>query len=500
LSQHEVPKAASDGEIGYDPYALPADAIEEPPKTLWRALRRIGPGIILAGSIIGTGELLLTTSLGAEYGFMFLWLILFSCLIKVFIQIELGRYAISSGKPTLGMLNALPGPRVRVHWLLWWWLILELATVAQLGAMAGGVGQALNLAFPNVAPTLATGCQSVLPALSEKILARPDYPWAIVTALAAILLLLSGGYLRIERLTTIMMVSVTAFTVACVIALPSTGYSIHLPELKAGLAPNLFNLPVAAVAAVFATFGITGVGATELFAYPYWCLEKGYARFTGKYENSADWERRARGWIRVMYLDAWVSMIVYTIVTVCFYCMGATVLYRQSLHPKGVGMIDTLSQMYVPMFGPWTKFIFLIGVWIVLFKCLYVNAAAKSRLITDFLNLAGVVHYPNPETRAIWTRRFCIFFPLFALVFYLSVGEPRGLVVFGGLFQGITLPVIAAVAVYLRYRKTSSQLRPSVYSDVLLWIALITIVIFAGYASWDQFTRQILPSIRSLLE
>ena len=41
---------------------------------------------------------LLTTSLGADWGFMFLWLILFSCLIKVFVQIELGRYAISSGE------------------------------------------------------------------------------------------------------------------------------------------------------------------------------------------------------------------------------------------------------------------------------------------------------------------------------------------------------------------------------------------------------------------
>ena len=98
----------------------------EPPATLWLALRQIGPGIILAGSIIGSGELLLTTSLGAEYGFMFLWLILFSCVIKVFVQIELGRHAISSGKPTLGALNELPGPRLGVNWLVWWWLIMVL--------------------------------------------------------------------------------------------------------------------------------------------------------------------------------------------------------------------------------------------------------------------------------------------------------------------------------------------------------------------------------------
>ncbi len=32
------------------------------------------------------------------------------------------------------------------------------------------------------------------------------------------------------------------------------------------------------------------VGASELVAYPYWCLEKGYARAAGKRDNSIAWE------------------------------------------------------------------------------------------------------------------------------------------------------------------------------------------------------------------
>lgn len=55
-----------------DPYALPPEDVQEPPATLWQAPRKIGPGIILAGSIIGSDELILTTSLGAQYGFLFL--------------------------------------------------------------------------------------------------------------------------------------------------------------------------------------------------------------------------------------------------------------------------------------------------------------------------------------------------------------------------------------------------------------------------------------------
>ena len=127
--------------VEYDPYALPKDAIQEPPVSLWSALKMIGPGIVLAGTIVGSGELLLTTKLGAEHGFLFLWLILFSCVVKVFVQTELGRYAISSGKPTLGAIDELPGLRIGAHWLAWWWLIMMLATIFQLGAMTAVIGQ-----------------------------------------------------------------------------------------------------------------------------------------------------------------------------------------------------------------------------------------------------------------------------------------------------------------------------------------------------------------------
>ena len=195
----------------FDPYTLTNDGIQRPPEGLWSALRKIGPGIILAGSIIGSGELLLTTSLGADYGFAFLWLILLSCVIKVFIQIELGRYAISSGKPTLAALDELPGPRLGAHWLVWWWFIMLMATVFQLGAMVGGVAQALNGALPLVTPWIAENVAPFSSQLSSLILDHREHPWAILTSLAAIALLLSGGYKRIERVTTVLVASVTLY-------------------------------------------------------------------------------------------------------------------------------------------------------------------------------------------------------------------------------------------------------------------------------------------------
>src|SRR5690242_18036774 len=52
-------------EPDHDLYALPPDAVREPPRSLGRALLQIGPGLILAASIVGTGELINTTGLGA---------------------------------------------------------------------------------------------------------------------------------------------------------------------------------------------------------------------------------------------------------------------------------------------------------------------------------------------------------------------------------------------------------------------------------------------------
>lgn len=123
----------------YDPYALPPSAVTEPPSTLWDSLKQIGPGIILAGTIVGSGELILTTAIGAKYGFVFLWLILFSCVIKVFVQVELGRYAISSGQPTLGALKNISRIRAIGSVLLVWWGIMTFFTVFQLGGMMGGL-------------------------------------------------------------------------------------------------------------------------------------------------------------------------------------------------------------------------------------------------------------------------------------------------------------------------------------------------------------------------
>ena len=167
-----------------DLYALPADALREPPRTLAGTIRQIGPGLILASSIVGTGELINTTGLGAKAGFALLWLILLSSAIKVFVQVELGRYAITHGKTTLAAFDTLPGPKLGTSWICWLWLIMMLTTQAQIAAMEGTVGQAAHMEFPRVARAMADAAGVMVPAWGSFLATREEYVWAGITTMA----------------------------------------------------------------------------------------------------------------------------------------------------------------------------------------------------------------------------------------------------------------------------------------------------------------------------
>ena len=96
-----------------DPYTLTPDTHRSAARRPRRGAARIGPGMVLAASIVGSGELIATTTLGAQVGFAALWIILVSCAIKPVVQAELGRYTIATGETGLEGFNRVPGPRGR---------------------------------------------------------------------------------------------------------------------------------------------------------------------------------------------------------------------------------------------------------------------------------------------------------------------------------------------------------------------------------------------------
>jgi len=534
------------------------------PTDFWGIVKRLGPGLIIAGSIVGSGELIATTKTGAQAGIALLWLIIVGCLIKVFVQIELGRYSISRGETTLAALNHVPGPRLGFrrdpqklapNWILWFWLVMSVCTIGQLGGIVGGVGQALALTLPiqgdylkaiqypsekefvqylkveeelkdeqkalaSLTPTqrerylrghakikerierLQEKGQVILQKMhaNEKLVDKngqsilepqtwDDKIWAGVIAILTSFLLYYGRYNMIEHLSTVLVVSFTFITIGNVISLQTSevwsisteeiirGLSFGVPEVTNGMNPLLTAL---------AAFGIIGVGATELIAYPYWCLEKGYARFTGPHSEDESWALRAKGWMRVMKIDAFASMCIYTFATIAFFLMGVAVLHKEGLDPDGMRMVSTLAEAYVPVFGQYAKWLFLVGAIAVLYSTFLVANAANARIFSDGLRFFGVVDERKPNAVQNWIKMMSLALPLLCLAVFLTGANPVRLVLIAGTMQAIMLPMLGVAAIYLRYTKIDSRLTPGRLWDLLLFLSCLGLLIAGGYGVYKQ--------------
>ena len=523
-----------------------SDGVKDPPRTFGGVVRSLGPGLIIAGAIVGSGELIATTKTGAQAGIALLWLIILGCLVKVFVQIELGRFAISHGETTLLSLDRVPGPRLLgLNWVLWIWLAMMISTTGQLGGIVGGVGQALALTFPirgdyakaverpgrdeflrfieleqsgeesQSLDALRTRIEAAGPVgqdVLERLRRDPDDKlldehngqslldprtfddmfWAGLIAVATSVLLYFGRYSVIQNISIVLVASFTAITIGNVIALQGTEeFALSGREILSGLS---FGAPpqvgdrnpwVTALAA----FGIIGVGATELITYPYWCLEKGYAKFAGRRDESAAWADRARGWIRVMKYDAFASMVVYTIATIAFFWMGVAVLHRLGLDPSGMRMVATLAKTYVPVFGEYAKWLFLVGAIAVLYSTYLIASAGNARMITDGFRVAGLIDRHDPVTYRRVVAAWSVGLPLLCFVVFTSGVNPVTLILFAGLMQAIMLPVLALSAMYFRYTLTDRRLRPGPLWDVCLGLsslALLVAGVYGVHANLDE--------------
>lgn len=436
-----------------------SSAVREPPRTLGATLLQLGPGLIISAAIVGSGELIATTVLGAKVGFILLWFIIFSCFIKVFAQIELGRYAISEGVSSLDALNSLPGPRLIVNWCVLLWTVMYIGTLFQLSGMLGSIGQIFDLLF-----------KSDPQAWTHSL-------WVWLTGAVLAFLLYIGRYRLIERFSILMVVFFSFTTLAAVFALQATPWAISFGELREGL---VFGLPKD-TAIAFAVFGITGVGASELIYYPIWCLEKGYARFTGPRDDSPEWLARAQGWIRVMNIDAWVSMGIYTVSTLAFYLLGAAILHGSSIEVSNANLIEQLSRLYTESFGLPGLWIFMLGAFMVLFSTLFVGTGANARLFADAARLYKVLHYENEEKRQNVIKYTCVVIIMVSCVVYLKTGQPVTLVLIGGFAQALMLPFLGFAALYFRYFRIHEGLKPGRIWSVFTILSFISFVVIGIY-------------------
>ena len=439
-----------------DSYIISTQTIKDPPVTLKDKLKFLGPGFILSASIVGSGELIATTTLGARAGFVAFWIIIVSCLVKVAVQLEYGKHAILTGETPMQAFNKLPGWRVgKSSWSVWLLFFLIALKIIQLGGMVGSTAIVLNMMFPSI----------------------PVVVWVFVTAIVAAALIFKGYYVLIEKGSLLMIAAFTVFTLVAVFVLRYTPYQFSWMNVWEGLQ---FQLPAHVVAVAFGAFGITGVASDEIIAYNYWCLEKGYAAYTGPKTGDETWKRRARGWIKVMYLDAIVAMIIYTSVTAAFYLLGAAVLHHQSLVPEGNKVIETLAFMYTQTIGGGARAIYLIGAFFVLFSSVFASLAAWTRLFPDIFGQLGWINFRDKDVRKKTISILSWTIPFVWAFMYLFISAPVLMILSGGIVGSFMLFLVVYAALYFR-KENQGILGSGMLYKAAFWISVTSILTVGVY-------------------
>ena len=534
-----------------DLYTRDVKTALEPPQGVFNTLKYLGPGLILVGSIVGSGELIMTTKFGAQAGFALLWFVLLSCVIKSVVQAELGRHVISSGETILVMFNKLPGPRVRrpnwlciewlavvvfsslfglaiwstvfaagdrtaesgesslwhfwgvgslvlavfacwfvtalvcrrfrrateeaesrpiLGWFLWLYLACQLVMFINGGAVIGGAGQALALGF-----------QNLLGPTDSRL-------WTVGVAVFCGAMLLAGKYSMLERVSLGLVSVFTLITVACTVLLNWTDNAITIQDVQAGLS---FSLPAALGTDVTWTmlvltglgmYAATGIGTWEMMHYTYWCVEKGYARHAGENQAGEEWTRRARGWIRVMYTDVLLTMVVFTLSTICFYFLGAAILHPHH-DPNGPETLVVLQNIFTESLGNWAATLFVVGGFMVLFSTTFSATAGTSRLVADALCVMGIIDPRNYQARLRFMRIYIVFGLVVGTLTYCLLENPPLMLIISGFVAVILYPVFGLGTLYLRYRGVDPRIRPGPVTTTCLWISGLTIAVLSPAAA-----------------
>ena len=427
--------------------------MQEAPKTFLERLKFIGPSVVVTGSVVGSGSIVMTPLLGAAAGFMLLWWLLLSMWSKPIIQAEIARYIVVSKKTFLEAFADMPGFKTTIQgkttsWLVWFMFIGVIPSIAGMGGLAGAVAEAGNTMFPFLTVEI----------------------WVVISCLVTWMLLYFGSYKSLEKTLLVMVLFFSFMTMIIAIAMQSTDYQVSVAQISSGLS---FSFPSEYLPLALAVFGFTGISYGEIMAYTYWCLEKGYA------ENSGNNVEETKHWIKTMQTDVWVTVFFITLGTLPFFFLGAGVLYnipelQQALATSSfwdIDVISSLQNMFSLVLGGWAKWLFIVLAFFVLFSTLLSGTAAFTRTISDYLISMGLVK-EQANTRKKLIKLIAFLIPFLSGLFYFVLPNPFTLLLIAGIWAAMGLPIVNIGALYL-VNKLEPELQPKITTKFILWASLV---------------------------
>ena len=362
-------------------------------------------------------------------------------------------------------LNRLPGkikgPKGPVGWPVWLAVISFFPGIFGLGGIVGGAGQGLALMFDGLNPSVATG----------------------IVTVGAIGILATGSYPYLERIMLGLVMSFTVITLFSSGVMQTTEFQMTMDDLAEGFR---FHFPLAVAALAIAMYGYTGVNGGEIAAYTYWCVEKGYPKYIGADPTDPRWVDRAKGWIKVLHADVWLTLLILTLATVPFYLLGAGVLHATGARPEGLETIEVLAGMFTGTLGGWSVLLFAVGAFCILFSTTLSGVGAGGRVFPDYIVEFGFISRTKIQRRQ-WTRGYVIVIPIIAFFLDLGFQNPVILVMISASFAAITLPIQSGATLWLQKRHMDQRIKPHWMLKAALWATFVFQLLMSIFVIWFTF-------------
>ncbi len=394
-------------------------------------LRKLGPGLLYAGAAIGVSHLVQSTRAGAEYGLALVWAVAAANFFK-FPFFEYGpRYALVTGE------SLIEGYRRLGRWAFALFGVLTVGTMFTIqGAVtmvtAGIAGHLLGVDWPLW--TLALG----LLALSAAIL-------------------LTGGYLTLDRLIKYIIVMLAVSTVAAVVlALPERAGQLSLRQTWP-LSSSLLLFLIPLMGWMPAPFDLA-------VWHSIWALEK----------KKAQPNLRLRDALVDFHIGYWGTAFL----ALCFVMLGALVVYPVGEHlPRGaVAFAARFIGIYTAILGKGAYLIIAVAALTTMFSTTLTCLDAFGRVMPRFMRqLTLPAGLTVLHRRTVWL----LIVGGGALLLIFSASTMRWMVDLATALSFVTAPVFAVLNLWL-IRKLPPQYRPSLVNQTIAVTGILFLTLFAG--------------------
>lgn len=445
-----------------------------------------GPGVIVLGVSIGSGEFLLGPATFVKHGLSLLWVTLVAVFFQTVFNTELMRYTVATGEPVVtGFMRTRPG---RTFWA-WFYSLLYFLQVGW-PAWAATASGAIFFLFLGRLPEppadsttnyligVGTFLACVVVLLLGRRIARTleMLNWALVTVIL-------GGFLVLG------LIYVPAATWGAALA-GFTGFSTAAGEFRF-LADNMDMLLLGAL------IGYSGGGGVLNLTLSNWARDKGYgmgsrvgyisgavggeksklAETGFMFEADAANLKRWRGWWRIVRVDQWGVFFIGALLGMMLPALLYVTFVPAGTDIKGLAISAVLAQTIGAAAGPLLGLVVAgLGAWI-LFKTQLDCVEGMTRSITDILWTGSrrVRGWSRGDARLVY---YCV---LAVVVIWgmiaLGLAPPIMLLQIGANIAGVIFVISAAHLLYLNTRVLPPALRPPLWRRA----ALVGMVVFYGF-------------------